>query len=531
MPCSITTEARSGDWPSARSRRTSRGRDTSTRRLAALRAGDASDLRSAGLAAHLDAGHFELAAARGAGAVHHFPHAAAHRLEMLPGEGKGLRRRVIAADDARLDVEPGGDPPRHHRELQRIDDDEALADRGVERVGLGPVRSLDELAALLVTGLLPGRARHRAVILRHHRQVELLAEAEALAHRGNDIDAGAAAHGVEIGVAALGDGGVHGHRAMAPEAAEEAVAELEAARAVDSRLGIDARLKQRHGDHRLEGRAGWVEAVQRLVEQRLSFVLREHLPFVLTDAVGKIVGIVSRHRGQCEQIAGQAVEHHDRTGFLTKPPCGIGLEARVDGEGERLAAFVGQGGKLPHQTSPGGDLHPLRARLAAQPGLHRLLQAFLADLEAWGDQKRELVFRKIFLPIGRADIADQMRDGGAVRVEARKGAQRRHPRKLRQPDRHRGIFLERQVLRDRHRLVSGGARQLFPDSRDLVGGRSSRRASSARIRSGSFRRSGIRSTRKSLRLIAIGMPARSITQPRRGGMRRIWTRFDSDSRL
>ena len=51
------------------------------------------------------------------------------------------------------------------------------------------------------------------------------------------------------------------------------------------------------------------------------------------------------------------------------------------------------------------------------------------------------------------------------------------------------------------------------------------------IRSGSSSRSGMRSTRKSLRLIAIGWPARSTIQPRRGGISRSCTRLLSESSL
>jgi hypothetical protein len=64
---------------------------------------------------------------------------------------------MAGADQPGLDVAAGGDPRRHHRELERVDDQITLADRRIQRVGLGPL--------LLVFPQLPRAIRHCAVTL------------------------------------------------------------------------------------------------------------------------------------------------------------------------------------------------------------------------------------------------------------------------------------------------------------------------------------------------------------------------------
>src|SRR3712207_2552640 len=150
-------------------------------------------------------------------------------------------------------------------------------------------------------------------------KVEPLAEAEASPNGRDAIEADAAAHRVEIGVAAARDRRVHRHGAVPAEALEEAVAELVAAAAGDPLLWIDAGLEQSERIARLHGRAGRVHGVQHLVEQRLLLVLGEHLPFALADAVGEAVRIVSGHRGEGEQVAGMAVHDDAGAGFVAEP--------------------------------------------------------------------------------------------------------------------------------------------------------------------------------------------------------------------
>ena len=135
--------------------------------------------------------------------------------------------------------------------------------------------------------------------------------------------------------------------------------------------------------------------------------------------------------------------------------------------------------QLAHQPAARGDLDPRRAGPAAQPLLHHLLEAFLADLEAGRDQQRVAVLRLIFLAVGGADIADQMADRGAFRIEAGEGAQRRDAGQLGQAHVDRG-----DISRTVRCSATGtgwkpaAALELVADPRDLVGrrGRGSGRA-------------------------------------------------------
>ena len=220
-------------WRPARRRRTGRGRDISRRR--AGRAGAPVIRRTCAvpvLPPISMPGKVEPAPPGGAVAVDHLPHAArAPSRDALRERAAPAARAACGRSAVGLDVAARGDPRRHHRQLERIDDHEALADRRVERVRLGPVRPLDQprgssracaastrcRASSRNSGRPPaGRTSGRS------RAACAIAAMMSIAD--------AAAHGVEIGVAALGDGAVHVDRAVAAEAAEEAVAELDSRR-------------------------------------------------------------------------------------------------------------------------------------------------------------------------------------------------------------------------------------------------------------------------------------------------------------
>ena len=127
----------------------------------------------------------------------------------------------------------------------------------------------------------------------------------------------------------------------------------------------------------------------------------------------------------------------------------------------------------------------------------RLFKPFLADLEARRDQQRVLLLL-IFLGRGGADIADQMADRGARRVEAREAAHRLDPGQFGQAHGDRGIALVGDVLGDLDRLVALGGLELADDAVDLVGRRAraiGRAGAASRV--GRSNCSGMMSTRKS----------------------------------
>ena len=124
---------------------------------------------------------------------------------------------------------------------------------------------------------------------------------------------------------------------------------------------------------------------------------------------------------------------------------------------QRRAADVGQGPKLAHQPAARGDLDPRRAGPAAQPLLHHLLEAFLADLEAGRDQQRVAVLGFIFLA-GWA-CRHSRSDGRPRRLpdssgRRRAAATRRAARAARTLT--AANFSNGEMLGDRHRLEARG---------------------------------------------------------------------------
>ncbi len=202
---------------------------------------------------------------------------------------------------------------------------------------------------------------------------------------------------------------------------EDAVADAQPAGAIDRVGRRQARLEERHRDHRLDRRSGRIKALQRLVAQRHVIVARQQVPLVMADPAGKAVGIERRHRRQRQDIAGQAVEDDDRTRFAPQPPRRIGLKIGVERQLERTSRDVTGGRQFAHHLAARGDLDALGARLAAQILLELLFEPVLADLETRRDQQRVLGLLEL-LGRSNADIAHQMADRRAARVIAGKAA-------------------------------------------------------------------------------------------------------------
>ena len=139
-------------------------------------------------------------------------------------------------------------------------------------------------------------------------------------------------------------------------------------------------------------------------------------------------------------------------GLVADPPRRILVQVGVDRELDGAAAAVGLGLELLDQLAARGDLDPLAAGLAAKRRLERLLEAFLADLDAGDEQQRVLVLLLIFVGGGRADIADELADRGPAGIEAREAARGGDAGQLGQADRDRGILLVRDIVGDRDRL-------------------------------------------------------------------------------
>ena len=97
----------------------------------------------------------------------------------------------------------------------------------------------------------------------------------------------------------------------------------------------------------------------------------------------------------------------------------VGLEAEIEGEGEVFAGGALDAAEFAHHPAGGADLDLLGAGVAAEVALELGLDAGLADLEARDLQDRVGVLDLGEVGLGdRADVADDVRGGRAIGVEA-----------------------------------------------------------------------------------------------------------------
>ena len=117
---------------------------------AGLAVGDAerNDLRGARLARHLDIVERQPRASRRAGSVYDIAHRLPDVADFLRAEIEMLKLGLVALElQPRHDLVPGRHARAHHRQLERVGQVIALADRGIDRV-IG-------LPCAVVTPLLP----------------------------------------------------------------------------------------------------------------------------------------------------------------------------------------------------------------------------------------------------------------------------------------------------------------------------------------------------------------------------------------
>ena len=191
-----------------------------------------------------------------------------------------------------------------------------------------------------------------------------------LRHRRDRVVADAVAHRVEIGVAALGDGAAHVDRAVAAEAAEEAVAERVAAAGSGSvSSGSIPCAEQRQRAHRLDRRARRVERVQRLVEQRAG--ARRRTASAIRSGRCRRRSCWGR-RPASRPGASRSPVRQSRTTQPSPIPRPAGARHSPAGrrrcvELDGAAAAVGLGRQLADQLAARGELDALPAGRAAQP--------------------------------------------------------------------------------------------------------------------------------------------------------------------
>lgn len=171
--------------------------------------------------------------------IHHRVHARprgaqVQRVQPQFGELRiGLGDAVDGAHQPGLDLEPRGEPRRHHCQLQRRGQHIALSDRGVDGIA--------HLPFLAIARLLPGAVGGDAFGDGGHGQVVLDPDPQPARHLGDAVDADALREFVIEHVAGMGQAAHRIDRAVpAPApAVEPAAGKLDVARAEKPRAGVD----------------------------------------------------------------------------------------------------------------------------------------------------------------------------------------------------------------------------------------------------------------------------------------------------
>ena len=358
--------------------------------VAAFAGGEIVGLGGSGLSRHLDAVERQFRCGRRS-VIDHSPHRLVNEVQMILIDGKlGLRHDRLVLEQARNDALSGRKAAGHHRQLQRIDEDHALADRHVD--------GIVSLPLAMIFAHHPVGVGDGPVALVVERQIELLAESHRADHRRQLVRSDAQAHGVEIDVAAVDHRRVHIDRTMPPVAVESVVPELKRPGAVHLLSAVDAGVEQRHRHRRLDRRARRIKALQRLIDQRQVVVPGQHFPLVVADPVRKLLGSNEGIDGIARMSPlVTSITTTDRR-LVADPPRRIFMKVGIDGQLDGAAAAVGFGVELLDQLASRGDFDPLAAGLPAERRFHRLLEAFLADLHAGDEEQGVLV---LLLILGR----------------------------------------------------------------------------------------------------------------------------------
>ncbi len=188
----------------------------------------------------------------------------------------------------------------------------------------------------------------------------------------------------------------------------------------------------------------------------------------MRDAVREAVGIEARHGGGGQHVARAAIEDDDRSALRAEAPSGKLLKPRVDGEAHGIAGHIGPCLQVADDTATRRHFRPARARLAGELLVERLFEPILARLIARRDEQRVLGLL-IILGRRRADIADQVTDGRAGRVEARVALGGRDAGQVGKANGDRRKLFVGQVIGDLHRLEAGGLVEILVDAVDVVG--------------------------------------------------------------
>ena len=162
--------------------------------------------------------------------------------------------------------------------------------------------------------------------------------------------------------------------------------------------------------HHLEGGAGGVDSLHRLVGQGAVFVLQQRLVIGHRDAADEEIAVKAGGRDGGQYVTAVAIEHDGRGAFALEARVDVGLQMAVGGDLDVLARLSFAAVQFAHDAACCVLLDPLGAGCAAKHILAPRFKADLADLEPRDQQ--ELVGRVDLFQIlfaDRADIAQNMR--------------------------------------------------------------------------------------------------------------------------
>ena len=181
-----------------------------------------------------------------------------------------------------------------------------------------------------------------------------------------------------------------------------------------------------HGRHHLEGRAGRIGALHRLVHQRAIFGIEQRVVVRRRDAADKEVGIVAGGRGNRREIAAFTVDHDDSGAFPIEPGLHVTLQMRIHCQLQVRTRLAFAARKLPHHPARGVHLHLLGTGRPAQHGFFAGLDIDLADLEARDAKNLIRVFERIEIRLAHpAHTTDDMGEILTAGIDTRQAHLRR----------------------------------------------------------------------------------------------------------
>ena len=335
--------------------------------------------------------------------------------------------------------------------LQWVQVGVALADTHAGRLAGMPDRIFREIA------LLVGAVRHQPLLLSRNPDVEYLTQAEPARDFSDPVRPKGERRLVEEDVAGCSNGALQVLNAMMLVAMERS-AEVPDAIAGIGPVRIDAGFQRRQRHHGLEGRAGWIGGGQRLVEQRLAFVLSQRCVLRPGQAANETIGVEAGAGEQAQDVAVAAVHHHRGAGLVAEHLHGAVLDVGVQRQhdllaGDRLDVAGRVGGDL---VATGVDLDLLGARLAAQGQVEGLFNALPADPKTRIQEDRIGVGAggRQVRAVDLGHIADHVGEGPAIGVNAHLAHVGGDAAQFRRPDIDGAELFPAHVLHDLHRRLA-----------------------------------------------------------------------------